>query len=139
MATITPVPFSLASALLNVATDNYEKGVSNVLFTPSYSQLTWQGLTPDAVYTDASNPTWTLQFDYAQDWTTANSLSQYLLTNAGTQKVVVFKPNGATTGKPIFTATVLIVAGPIGGAANTLLTGTVTMQVIGQPVKTTAP
>lgn len=139
MATITPVPFSLASALLNVATDNYEKTVSNVLFTPSYQALTWQGLTPDAVYTDASNPTWTLQFDYAQDWITANSMSKYLLANAGTQKVVVFKPNGATTGKPIITATALIVAGPMGGATNTILTGTVTMQVIGQPALTTAP
>jgi hypothetical protein len=139
MTQIAVTPYVLKDALLQIATDNYEKHVSNVLFTPNVTPVTWQGLTPDAAFSDASNPTWTCQMDYAQDWTTTNSLAQYLLTNAGQQKVAVFKPLGATTGKPIFTATIIIVPGPIGGAVNTVQTGTVTMGVIGQVVKTAAP
>lgn len=139
MATITPAPMTLANALLVVGADNYEKAVSAVLFEPTTGVLTWKGLTPDAVYTDVSNPEWTCKFGYAQDWETANSLAQYLLANSGQQKVVVFKPRGATTGKPIFTATVVIAPGPIGGDGNAILDGEVTLAVVGQPVKTTAP
>lgn len=140
MAVIAVAPFVLKDALLTIATDNYEKHVSGVIFTPQMTPVTWQGLTPDSAFSDASNPIWTCQMDYAQDWMTTNSLAQYLLTNAGTQKVGVFKPLGATgSGKPIFTATLLIVPGPIGGVVNTVQTGTVTMGVIGQPVKTVTP
>lgn len=139
MATIAVAPFVLKDALLTIATDNYEKHVSGVLFTPQTSPVTWQGLTPDSAFSDASNPIWTCQMDYAQDWTTTNSLAQYLLANAGQQKVAVFKPQGATTGKPIITATLIIVPGPIGGQVNTVQVGTVTMGVVGQPVKTANP
>lgn len=139
MTQIAVAPYVLKDALLSIATDNYEKHVSGVVFTPQTSPVTWQGLTPDSAFSDASNPIWTLQMDYAQDWTTVNSLAQYLLTNAGQQKIAVFKPLGATTGKPLFTATIIIVPGPIGGAVNTVQVGTVTMGVVGQPVKTTAP
>lgn len=136
MATIAVAPFVLKDALLTIATDNYEKHVSGVLFTPQMTPVTWQGLTPDSAFSDASSPVWTCQMDYVQDWTTTNSLAQYLLTNAGQQKVAVFKPQGAAVGKPIITATLLIVPGPIGGQVNTVQVGSVTMGVIGQPVKT---
>lgn len=139
MATIAVAPFVLKNALLTIATDNYEKHVSGVLFTPNLSPVTWQGLTPDSAFSDAGSPTWTCQVSYAQDWTTANSLAQYLLANAGTQKVVVFKPQGATTGTPIFTATLIIAPGPIGGDVNTVQTAQVTMGVVGVPVKTANP
>jgi hypothetical protein len=139
MPVINVAPFVIKDAVLSIATDQYEKHVSGVLFTPNTSGITWQGMTPDSAFSDSSNPTWTCQLDYAQDWTTANSLAQYLLANAGQQKVCVFKPLGATTGKPLFTATLLIVPGPIGGAVNAVQTATVTMGVIGQPVKSVAP
>lgn len=139
MGQIAVAPFVLKDALLQIATDNYEKHVSGVIFTPATTPVTWQGLTPDAAFSDGSNPIWTCQMDYAQDWTTTNSLAQYLLTNAGQQKIAVFKPLGTTTGKPIFTASIIIVPGPIGGPVNTVQTGTVTMGVIGQVVKTAAP
>jgi hypothetical protein len=103
------------------------------------SQVTWQGLTPASAFSDSTSPTWVCAIAYAQDWTTTNSLAQYLLTNIGQSKVVVFKPKGATTGAPIFTATVTIVPGPIGGDVNVVQVGTVTMGVIGVPVKTVAP
>jgi hypothetical protein len=139
MATIAAAPFVLKDALFQVGADNYEAHVSSVVFTPSSSGITWQGLTPASAFSDAGAPTWTCTIQYAQDWKTANSLAQYLLANAGTQKVVIFKPQGATTGSPIFTATLVIVPGPIGGDVNTVQVGTVTCGVIGVPVKTAAP
>lgn len=139
MAQIAVAPFVIKNALIQVATDNYEKHVSSAAFTPQVSPVTWQGFTPDSAFSDAGSPIWTLTLAYAQDWTTANSLAQYLLANAGQQKVIVFKPQGATTGTPIFTATCIIVPGPIGGDVNSVQVGSVTMGVIGAPVKTANP
>lgn len=139
MAAIAVAPFVLKDAVFTVGTDSYEAHVSAVTFTPSSSTVTWVGITPASAFSDQSTPTWVCQIDYAQDWTTTNSLAQYLLTNQGQTKVVVFKPQGNATGKPIFTATLILVAGPIGGAVNTVQVGSVTCGVVGAPVKTVAP
>lgn len=139
MAAVIAVPFVLKDATFQVGTDNYESNVSTVKFTPSVTTVTWQPITPANPFQDSSAPVWSCEISYAQDWKTANSLSQYLLTNQGTQKVVVFKPQGVTTGSPIWTATLIIVPGDIGGDVSTVQVGTVTCGVVGVPVKTTAP
>ena len=139
MAVIAVSPYVLKDAVFTVATDSYENHVSGVTFTPATTPVTWQGLTPASAFSDASSPVWTCVVSYAQDWKTTNSLAQYLLANAGLQKVVVFKPLGATTGQPIFTATLIIAPGPIGGDVNTVQVGSVTMGVVGAPVRTVAP
>ena len=139
MAQIAIVPFVLKDILLTIGTDNYETNVSTVHFTPTVSQVTWQGLTPASAFTDMTSPTWTCDLAYAQDWKTANSLAQYLLINSGLSKVLVFKPRGAATGDAIFTATCLIVPGEIGGDVNTVQVGSVSLGVIGAPVKTANP
>ena len=137
MTIIAALPFVLKDVDLKIGADNYEAHVSGVTFTPSTSTVTWQGLTPTAAFSDATTPTWVCTLDYAQDWETPNSLAQYLLANAGTPKVVVFKPNKAVgAGHPIFTATLNIVAGPIGGAVNVVQTASVSCGVVGAPVKT---
>lgn len=139
MAQIAIVPFVLKDILLTIGTDNYETNVSTVHFVPNVSAVTWQGLTPASSFSDVTNPTWTCELAYAQDWKTVNSLSQYLLTNAGQSKVAVFKPKGAGSGEAIFTATLIIAPGEIGGDVNTVQTGSVTLGVIGAPVKTANP
>lgn len=136
MTQIAVQPYVMKNALMTIDVDNYEKHVSGVLIAPVTSLVTWQGLTPDSAFADSTNPTWTCQMDYAQDWTTLNSLAQYLLTNAGQQKTVTFEPLGGASTMPIFTVELIIVPGPIGGAVNTVQTGTVTMGVVGQPAKT---
>ena len=137
MTIIAALPFVLKDVDLKVGADNYEAHVSGVSFTPSSSSVTWQGLTPTASFTDAGTATWTATLNYAQDWETPNSLASYLLANAGTAKVVVFKPSKAIgAGHPIFTATLNIVAGPIGGDVNTVQTASVTCGVVGVPVRT---
>lgn len=139
MATIATSPFVLTDVVFTVGTDDYQATVSSVLFTPTSAQVVYQGLTPSAAFVGQTNPTWTCKIKGAQDWTTVNSMSQYLLANTGLTKVVVFKPQGTTTGKPIFTASLIIVPGVIGGDVNTIPLFEVTMGLVGVPVKTTAP
>ena len=133
MAQIAAEVYVLKDALLKVDADNYEKHVSSVTFTPNTSQLNWQSITPSGAFSDSTSPTWTCAISYAQDWKTANSLSQYLLANSGESKTVVFYPLGDGIGMPTFTATLKIVPGPIGGDVNTVQVGTVTMGVVGAP------
>jgi hypothetical protein len=119
-----------------VGTDNYEKHCNVIRLVPSTTQpkQTWQGFTPATVVTDSGTPVtdWTLELEYAQDWETANSLSNYLLTNAGTQKVAKLQPLSGV-GKKTFTVTVTIVPGPIGGTVSEYATASVSMAVTGQP------
>lgn len=139
MAVIAVAPIVLKDCALLIGADNYEAHVSGVKFVPAVTAVAWKGLTPTSVFSDASAPVWSCVLSYAQDWKTTNSLSQYLLANAGTQKVAVFKPQGITSGNPIFTATIIIVPGEIGGDVDTVPVSTVTMGVVGVPVRTVAP
>lgn len=139
MATILTTPFVLTDAILTIGTDDYQSAVEEVLFTPKSNLVTWQPITPSGAFSAPTTPTWDCKLTYAQDWKTVNSLAQYLLANNGQTKTCVFKPQGATTGSPIITASLIIVPGPIGGKVNTVQLGTVTLGCIGAPVKTAAP
>lgn len=139
MATIAVAPFVLKDAVVTVGTDDYQSNLSSVRFEISSGTITWIGLTPSSAFSDVESPTWQCTIAYAQDWKTTNSFAQYLLANNGLTKVMVFKPQGITTGSPIFTASVIISPGPIGGDVNTVQTGEVTLGVVGAPVKTVAP
>lgn len=136
MATIAVAPIVLKDARLTIGVDNYEKHVSLARLVPNTQipKQTWQGFTPATVATDSGTPVtdWTLELEYAQDWETVNSLSLYLLTNAGTSKTVKLQPNSGV-GKKTFTVTVTIVPGPIGGAVSEYATASVSMPVTGQP------
>lgn len=136
MAQIAVVPIVLKDARLTVGTDNYEKHVNVARLVPNTSveKKTWQGFTPATSFTDSGTPVtdWTLELEYAQDWETANSLSTYLLTNAGTTKTVKLQPQSGV-GKKTFTVTVTIVPGPVGGPVNEYATASVSMPVTGQP------
>lgn len=140
MTTIAVQPFVLKNALLKIGADNYEKHVSQVELRPTVKadKVTWVNITPDVPYSEAANPetTWDLVITYAQDWETADSLSQYLMDNAGTVKSVELAPR-AGTGRKTFTINATIVAGPIGGSAGAVAVGSVTLPCDGQPVEGT--
>lgn len=126
MSTIAVKPLVLKDVLLKIAADNYEKHVSGVTFVPSSSQIQWQGLTPDAAFTDVANATWAVTLNYVQDWETDDSLSQYLYENEGETVEMVFTPvKGA--GKKTFTVNVTITPGQIGGEVNAYATTSVTL------------
>lgn len=137
MATIAASPFVLRDVDLKIGADNYEAHVSTVRFDPSFSQITWQSLTPTGGFAAQSSTTWTLTITGAQDWETVNSLSEYLRANDGQSKVVVFAPRKGT-GNKNYTATVTIAPPAIGGDVNTVPTFTVTMGVSGTPTPGTS-
>jgi hypothetical protein len=93
-------------------------------------------MSPTAIVNLAGAATWVLNIDYAQDHSTASSFSQYLQQNAGTVKTIKLAPKkGAVGSTPTFTVDALIVAGPIGGALDSVATGSVSLPVNGQPTR----
>lgn len=125
MASIAVSPLVLKDVTITLGANGYEKHVSSVTFTPSSSTITFQGLTPTASFTDQSSQTWVCELEYVQDWDTTNSLSKYLLANAGTSVTGIFKPKQANT--PTFTATLSIQSGQIGGKVNAFATTKVSL------------
>lgn len=139
MASPVIVPIVLNDVVLTVAADNYEAHVSRVEFVPSASVVKWKGLTPASVFNFSTLADWVLNLEYAQDWATASSLSQYLFDNEGTSKVVTFKPKKPATGTaPTWTATVIVTPGSIGGAVDSVATASVSLGVQGKPARTVA-
>lgn len=141
MTQIAVAPHVLKDCVLKIGVDEYEKHVSQAELRPEtkVEKVTWQGLTPAAKFSDNGTPetTWSLILSYAQDWDTTNSLSSYLLANAGQTKTIVLQPKRGVGGKT-FTVTATIVPGPVGGNVNTVAVGSVTMPCAGDPTIGTA-
>lgn len=130
MAQIAVNPIVLRDVLLSIAADDYEKHVSGVTITPTTGAVNWTGLDPAATFTFPTSTTWAAQLDYAQDWETLNSLSEYLFAHEGEQVTATFEPVKGGTGWEI---DVFIVPGSIGGQVNAVATASVTLGVVGRP------
>jgi len=131
-------PLVLANATIKVGTDNYEAATSGVTFTPTIptSTVAFKGIDGSAYSkTTQGASTWVCTIDYAQDWKTPGSLSNYLHDNEGTEVEAVFVPEDGS-GMPSFTATITVQPGAIGGAADAVATGSVSLPST-KPVKAT--
>lgn len=124
MAQIAVAPLVLKDVTLTLGTDTYEKHVDSVAFTPSASTLTWTGL-DGTTHSDVGQATWVSDLSYAQDWDTANSLSQYLLANEGDTVAATLKPRSGSG--PSFTSTLTITPGAIGGGVGAYATAKVSL------------
>lgn len=133
MPVINVAPVTWAKYGLKIGTDNYEKHVDSVTLTPTTPVSTFKGAGDGQVDKSAGKADWKLDLNYAQDWSTTNSLSIYLLNNIGQTKAVEFFPLGAG---PKFAANVLIVPGAVGGKIDDSGTASVTLEIVGQPVFT---
>ena len=128
MTDIANAAFFPAGTIL-IGTDGYKAAIESAVLTPT---------TPTEVFRDigggfstvAGPPEWDLTLSFAQDLKTTNSLTQYLITNQGAKKTIVYTP--LATGKS-FTVTVLIIAGAVGGPANAIAKSSVKLLVDGQP------
>lgn len=138
MANIAPVPIVLNDIVLVIGTDNYEAAVSKAELVPNTPITTWKGMTPTSVFPMPGSTEWTLNLEFAQDHATANSLSQYLQTNAGQQKSVTLKPKKPSSSGPTYTITATMLPGSIGGAVDAVAVASVSLPCIGQPVRTVA-
>ena len=125
MPDITVQPFILNDCLLTVGEDNYEAHVSKVQFDPTAPVVRWKGLTPASSHIFGGASEWTCGMDYAQDWTTPNSLSAYLHANEGKPIDVVFKP--LREGTPSIAATIIVAPGSIGGTVDQVATASITV------------
>lgn len=137
MAQIVLKPYVLRDCTLNIkdgATDvgDFELHVSKVEILPTTAVQTWKGLAPTAVYQDVAQPEWVANIDYAQDWETVNSWSQYCLANVGKKVTAKFTPKKGAGAKAV-TVTVTLLPGGIGGTVGTFATGSVALPVDGQP------
>ncbi len=128
MPDIANAAFFPAGTIL-IGTDGYKAAIESAVLTPT---------TPTEVIRDigggitniAGMPVWDLTLSIMQDLKTTNSLTQYLITNQGTKKTIVYTP--LATGKS-FTVTALIIAGAVGGPANSIAKSSVKLPVDGQP------
>lgn len=123
MVAIAVEPFILRDVDLQIGADNYEAHTSQVEFVPTAASVSWTGLANNTV-TGTSTATWVCTLALAQDWGTANSLSQYLHDHEGEVVAVTFTP---ATGQGTFTADVTITPGAIGGTAGAFAVSTVSL------------
>lgn len=128
--TVPLAAIRLHDARLLVDVDDYTLAVGQVTFTPD---ATWD---TDRRYDGGHRPSltavaWVVDLEHAQDVTTTDSLTRYLLAYAGQAREVRFEPVNGGRG---VTATVVLIPSPIGGAPGEVLASAVSLPVVGAPV-----
>ena len=129
-------PLFIKSASVKIGTVEYADLISNVVLTPTTPTLTFKGVS-GKTFQSTGSESWVLQFDYAQDWESADSLAFKLFNDAGTDATVVITPE-AGTGNPSWTVEATLQPGAVGGAVDAAATASVTLPVTGRPVPGTA-
>jgi hypothetical protein len=136
MAIVPVNPIVLKDCVVTFAADDYAAALSQAVFTPSASIQTFKGLKAGAVFTDVGAATWSLDISFAQDWNEPDSLSVYLFENEGTTVAATFEPQDGIGDS--FTASVVLTPGAIGGSVDSYATATVSLGVVGKPVRVPA-
>lgn len=128
MAEIANAAFFPAGTL-SIGNDSYKAAVTSAVLTPTTPTEVIRDI-GGGITTVAGPAEWALGLNFMQDLKTASSLSQYLITNQGTKKTIVYTPQSGGKG---FTVSALIVAAPVGGDAKSAAKSDVTLLVDGQP------
>lgn len=129
MVQVAVSPYYIEDATLKIgATDTYEAHCSRIEATES-SPVVWRGLTPSSRFKRGA---WQLQIDLAQDWETANSLSNYLFDHDGEVVPVEFAP---VAGGQTFYAQAVLAPSGIGGAQGSVAVASVTLELTAKPSK----
>lgn len=122
-------PYSLKTATMEIAADDFTAAISQVEFAPSTSASTWRGIGGNIVR-DQSIAEWSCTIGLAQDLD-PTGLLRYLHDNEGAQVAAVFTPLAAG---PAITATLILSPGTIGGTAGSdIATASVSLVVVGRP------
>ena len=132
-------PFVMKNAIVQIGTDDFAKAVSSATLTPSGGTTPFKGLKPDAVFTFPQSVTWTLDLEYAQDWSLDVSLSRYLFDHIGEIVPATVNVDDAVEGSTSWAMEVAITAGAVGGAVDAVAVATVSLGVQGAPVPTLVP
>ena len=139
MTIIEVTPFIMRNAIVSFAANDFAKAVSSATLTPSGGTTPFKGLKPDAVFTFPQSVTWTLDLEFAQDWSADTSLSRYLFEHQGETIAATLNPDDKTSGTTSWAITVAIAPGAVGGPVDSVATSTVSLGIVGAPVPTTVP
>lgn len=132
MPTIVPKPVLMSAAVLELGDDNYELVVSSAELAPTTPTQQFKGI-GGSIVNVVGKASWMLNLAYAQDFATAGSLSRFLLEHAGEEVPFTLTP---VADGPGYSGKVLALPGSIGGAVDTVLAGSVSLPVNGQPEPT---
>jgi hypothetical protein len=125
-------PLFIKNASIKIGNVEYADLVSNVVLTPTTPTLTFKGVSGKS-FQSVGAVSYVLQFDYAQDWSSADSLALKLFNDEGENVTVTIVPE-VGSGNPSFTVEATLQAGAIGGAVDAAATASVTLPVTGKPV-----
>lgn len=114
---------------ITIDVNGYKAAIEGAILTPTTPTATINDI-GGGVTQVAGVPVWALQLNLVQDLKTLNSLSQYLIANAGQKKPIVFTPQA--TGKA-FTVTALILPAAVGGTGGQAAKSSITLPCDGQP------
>lgn len=131
----SPLFIKSASIKIKVGTGTaveYADLISNVVLTPTTPTVTFKGVS-GKTFQSVGAVSYVCQFDYAQDWSSADSLALKLFNDEGKQATVTIVPE-AGSGKPMFTVEATLLAGAIGGAVDAAATASVSLPVTGRPI-----
>lgn len=110
MALIAAAAKAIRTLSIKVGTADYAKHTARCAILPQSSNVVWKGGTPDAILTDVSAASYTLELDIVHDYQTPTSFYNYLKANEGTSATFIYKPDESS----VFQATVTAVIPPIG-------------------------
>ena len=113
--------------------DEFQKAITSATLTPSTSNVTFQGGTPDASFTFPGATTWTLDVTFGQDVNTPGSLTEYLWLHRGEEVPFTLEPKAGGTS---WAGDCIITPAAAGGAVSAVGTSTVNLGVQGEPTPT---
>jgi hypothetical protein len=135
MAEIAVNPIVMKNAVVQFGTDDFAAAVASAAFTPNNGgAVTFRGLKRSSSFSFPGARTWTFDMEYAQDHAVATALAGYLYANRDDVVSVTFIVDDDDATPTEWTADVYIAPGAIGGAVDTVPTGTVSLPVKGEPV-----
>lgn len=140
MAEVAVRPFIMRNAIVTLGTDDFAAAVSTASITNSSGTTDFKGLKPPAVFTFPQATTFALELTYAQDWSSAESLSKWLWDHQGETVPFTLNPDDTATdltlGSTAWTGTVAVAPGSVGGDVDSVATASVTLGIVGRPVPT---
>lgn len=122
-------PLFMSDVDMTFGADDYAGHLSSVTLTPQSSTVTWKGLKKGSSFSRATTPTWTANLEGAQDWG-PDGFSRYLYEHEGETVDVTLTPRA---GGPVFSVSLIITPGAIGGAVDAYATQSVTLGIDGRP------
>lgn len=111
--------------------DNFAAVCNQIRLDPTGSTATFEGMTPDGVW--SAPGAWQVTLGFADDYESADSLWNFLYDNDGKSVPIRFWPDITGQG---FEGTVAIQAAGIGGNSRQFATSTVTLTLAGKPTRT---